>query len=78
MRVRDGSVVWKTYFVDEPKRTGQTAAGTPTFGPSGAGVWSAPTVDARRRLLYVTTGDNYSHPATPTSDAVVARLDCSG
>ena len=26
----------------------------------------------RRGVLYVTTGDNYSHPATPTSDAVMA------
>ena len=72
VRVSDGSVVWKTYFVDAPQRTGQTAAGTPTFGPSGAGIWSTPTVDERRGLLYVTTGDNYSHPATATSDAVVA------
>ena len=72
VRVRDGSVVWKTYFVDEPQRTGQTTVGTATFGPSGAGVWSSPTVDEARGLLYVTTGDNYSHPATATSDAVVA------
>jgi len=72
VRVGDGSVVWKTYLVDAPQRTGQTAAGTPTFGPSGAGIWSTPTVDQRRGLLYVTTGDNYSHPATATSDAVVA------
>lgn len=72
VRVRDGSVVWKTYLVDAPIRTGATALGTPTFGPSGAGVWSSPTVDAARGVLYVTTGDNYSHPATATSDAIVA------
>jgi polyvinyl alcohol dehydrogenase (cytochrome) len=72
LRVRDGTVVWKRYLVDPPKRTGATAAGTPTFGPSGAGIWSAPTVDAKRGLLYVTSGDNYSHPATATSDAVLA------
>jgi len=72
VRVRDGSVLWKTYLVEPPKKTGATAAGTATFGPSGAGVWSTPTVDAARGLLYVTTGDNYSHPATSTSDAVVA------
>jgi polyvinyl alcohol dehydrogenase (cytochrome) len=72
VRVADGSVVWKTYFVEPPQRTGATSIGTPTFGPSGAGVWSTPTVDARRGVLYVTTGDNYSHPATATSDAVVA------
>jgi polyvinyl alcohol dehydrogenase (cytochrome) len=72
VRVRDGSIVWKTYLVDEPRKTGTTSVGTPTFGPSGAGVWSAPTIDAGRGVLYVATGDNYSHPATPTSDAVVA------
>jgi polyvinyl alcohol dehydrogenase (cytochrome) len=72
VRLRDGSIVWKTYLVDEPRKVGTTAAGTDTFGPSGAGVWSAPTIDAARGVLYVTTGDNYSHPATATSDAVMA------
>ena len=72
VRVRDGSVAWKTYLVDTPQQTGRTAAGTLTYGPSGAGIWSTPTVDERRGLLYVTTGDNYSKPATATSDAVVA------
>ncbi len=61
---RDGAIVWKRYLVESPKRTGVTTVGTPTFGPSGAGVWSAPTVDANRGLLYVTSGDNYSYPAT--------------
>jgi polyvinyl alcohol dehydrogenase (cytochrome) len=72
VRVRDGSLVWKTYMVDPPRKTGATATGTETFGPSGAGVWSTPTVDAARGVLYITTGDNYSHPATATSDAVMA------
>jgi len=72
VRVRDGSVVWKTYLVDSPKRTGTTTTGTATFGPSGAAVWAAPTVDVARGVLYITTGDNYSHPATSTSDAVMA------
>jgi len=72
LRVRDGSRAWQTFMVDPPKRTGMTSLGTATFGPSGAGIWAAPTVDARRDVLYVATGDNYSHPATDTSDAVVA------
>ena len=72
MRARDGAVVWKTFLVDPPKQTGKTATGTPTFGPSGVGVWARPTVDAKRGLLYITTGDNYSHPATSMSDAIVA------
>jgi polyvinyl alcohol dehydrogenase (cytochrome) len=72
VRVRDGARVWKTYLVDQPKKIGTTAVSTETYGPSGAGVWSTPTIDAVRGLLYVTTGDNYSHPATATSDAVIA------
>jgi polyvinyl alcohol dehydrogenase (cytochrome) len=72
LRVRDGSVVWKTYMVGMPRKTGVTSAGTERFGPSGAGIWSKPTVDKKRGVLYVTTGDNYSYPATATSDAVVA------
>jgi polyvinyl alcohol dehydrogenase (cytochrome) len=72
LRVSDGSLVWKTYLVDVPRKTGVTKQGRPNYGPSGAPVWSAPTVDARRGFLYVTTGDNYSSPATFTSDALVA------
>lgn len=72
LRVADGSEVWKTYMVDPPVERGATASGTKQFGPSGAGVWSAPTLDLKRGWLYVATGDNYSAPATSTSDAVLA------
>jgi polyvinyl alcohol dehydrogenase (cytochrome) len=34
--------------------------GVRVFGPSGAAIWSAPTIDAKRGMLYVTTGNNYS------------------
>ncbi len=72
LRVADGSVVWKTYMVDSPQKTGANSAGTAQWGPSGAPIWSAPTIDVKRGLLYVATGDNYSVPATATSDAVMA------
>lgn len=73
VRVSDGSVVWKTYMIPTPpKQTGKNSAGTAMFGPSGAGVWSTPTLDAKRGRLYVTTGDNYSAPANNTSDAIAA------
>ncbi len=72
LRVRDGALVWKTYMVDPPKETGKNSTGTLQFGPSGAGIWSAPTLDLKRGRLYVTTGDNYSRPSTDGSDAVVA------
>ena len=35
-------------------------------------MWSAPTVDLEKNLLYVATGDNYSDPPTALSDAVLA------
>ncbi len=66
LRVRDGALVWRMYTVDVPKQTGKV------WGPSGAPVWSAPTIDSTRGLLYVTTGDNYSPPSTAMSDAVLA------
>ena len=72
MRVKDGTVVWKTYMTPAPVKRGVTAAGTVRYGPSGAGIWSAPTLDPKRGRLYVTTGDNYSTPASANSDAVVA------
>lgn len=73
LRVRDGAMVWKTYMIPEaPKQTGKNSAGTPQFAPSGAGVWATPTLDLKRRLLYVTTGDSYSAPASSMSDSVVA------
>jgi polyvinyl alcohol dehydrogenase (cytochrome) len=72
LRIKDGSQVWKTFMIDAPKRTGATRTGTPTFGPSGAGIWSAPTIDTARGVIYVTTGDNFSHPATLTSDSIIA------
>ena len=75
-RIADGSRLWKSWLVEEePERIGETLAGVPMFGPSGIGTWSAPTLDAERGLLYVTTGNNYTGQ-TAHSDAVVAmRLD---
>ena len=73
LRAKDGSQVWKTYTIREtPKALDKTQASVGTWGPSGAGVWGSPTLDAKRGLLYVTTGDNFSSPATDMSDAVLA------
>ncbi len=72
MRIQDGQQVWKTYLVPEPKLTGKSKRGTQQYGPSGAGVWSAPTLDPKRGLMYLATGDNYSSPSTNLSDAIVA------
>ncbi len=67
-----GNQLWKTYTVPEARPQGTNAAGTQLFGPSGASVWSAPTIDEKRRILYAATGDNHSAPATATSNSVLA------
>ncbi len=68
-----GKVVWKGYTIDRKATTRlKTVRGTEMVGPSGAAIWSAPTIDPERSAVYVTTGDNYSDPTTPMSDAVVA------
>jgi polyvinyl alcohol dehydrogenase (cytochrome) len=68
-----GKQVWKTYTItEEPRRTKKNKVGTQLWGPSGAGVWNSPAIDARRNALYVTTGDNYSDPTSRMSDAFVA------
>jgi polyvinyl alcohol dehydrogenase (cytochrome) len=68
-----GRQAWKTYMIpDEPKPAGKNAVGTQLWGPSGGPVWSSPAIDERLNALYVTTGNNYSDPTTPMSDAFVA------
>ena len=68
-----GKLLWKTYTISESARqTGISKAGTQLWGPSGAGVWSAPTLDPQRHVLYVATGNNYSDPVTDASDSVLA------
>ena len=71
--IATGRQIWKAYTIPEaPRPTKQNAIGTQLYGPSGAAVWSAPTIDVQRQALYVATGDSYSNPAAETSDAIVA------
>ena len=69
---KSGQRVWQTFMTELPVKQGVNAAGTDRFGPSGVGIWSTPVIDQERRQLIITTGDNYSEPATQTSDAIVA------
>lgn len=74
-----GSVLWKTYTVPEAKPVGKNAAGTTVLAPAGVGVWSSPTIDRKRDLVYVATGNTYSGTTSqPTSDALLALDPKSG
>jgi polyvinyl alcohol dehydrogenase (cytochrome) len=68
-----GKQIWKTYTIpEEPQQTTRSSRGVQLFGPSGAGVWGAPALDAARNRVYVATGDAYSQPAAPSTDAIMA------
>ncbi|MBI1340094.1 PQQ-binding-like beta-propeller repeat protein [bacterium] len=70
---RTGARLWTWHATEDAKPLGRNnRAGTPMWGPSGVPVWSTPTVDEKRGVVYVTTGENNSLPATETSDAVIA------
>lgn len=72
LSAKNGERKWRWYSVGEPEKVGTTSAGADILAPSGAPVWSTPTVDAARGLLYVGTGENYSSPANGNSDAIIA------
>jgi polyvinyl alcohol dehydrogenase (cytochrome) len=70
---RTGKRLWKTYTITAPLVAGRkNSSGTQLQGPSGAAVWASPTIDPRRRVLYVGTGDAYSTPVAATTDAILA------
>ncbi|MDE0349464.1 MAG: PQQ-binding-like beta-propeller repeat protein [Gammaproteobacteria bacterium] len=67
-----GEIRWTTRMTPPAEKTYLSDAGTQMWGPSGAAVWTTPTVDAERRRIYIGTGENTSTPATELSDAIVA------
>ena len=74
-----GKQVWKTYTIDEAARpTRRSPTGVQYYGPAGGAVWSTPTADLRRGILYVATGNDYSYPPSASSDAVIALAMSTG
>jgi len=59
----NGRVIWQTYMISDA----EAAAGS-----SGASIWTAPAYDAESNTIYAGTGNNFTEPATGTSDAIVA------
>src|SRR5215203_1187899 len=67
-----GRQIWKTYTIpDVPKVVGKNSRGKDMMEPAGAGIWATPTLDPKRRALYITTGNAFA--GTPkTANAVMA------
>jgi len=69
---KTGAVLWRTFTLPEAQVAGKSPQGATLWGPSGVGIWSAPTIDAKRGVVYASTGNTYSAPMQPTADAIVA------
>ena len=55
-----GKVLWRTQSIPEPlAKIGENSRGKQMYGPAGASVWNTPTVDAKRKLVYVGTGNSF-------------------
>jgi len=73
LNVRTGAKLWEYHTMPTAEYTGMVSStGVKQRGPSGAPIWTTPTVDAERGQVYVTTGENTSHPTTNTSDSIIA------
>jgi len=71
--ISSGRTVWKSYTVlEEPVPTLKNKTGIQEFGPAGAAISSAPTVDAKRGVLYVATGGAAGSVGSALTNAVVA------
>ena len=74
-----GEQRWQSFTISEaavPIR--KTSTGTQLWGPAGAAVWSAPTIDPERGRIYLSTSNGYTYPAINTTDAVMALDLASG
>jgi polyvinyl alcohol dehydrogenase (cytochrome) len=67
-----GKRLWEWHGTADATLQGKNIDGANLYGPSGVSVWSTPAIDAKRNRIYIGTGENLSHPATETSDAIVA------
>ena len=68
-----GKVIWKSFTVqDEPKPFKKSNEGTQMYGPAGGAIWSSPTLDLKRKSVYVGSGNSYTDVPTAHSDAMIA------
>src|SRR5262249_32527353 len=67
-----GKIIWKSYTVEEPPRPfKKNSAGTQMYGPAGGAIWSTPTLDLKRKVIYAGSGNSYTDMPTAHSDAII-------
>jgi polyvinyl alcohol dehydrogenase (cytochrome) len=67
-----GKTIWQSFTIPE-------AAKPPQHGPSGASIWSSPTIDERLGALYVATGDRYErrHPRHGPQNGALVMVEAT-
>ncbi|HXC59681.1 MAG TPA: PQQ-binding-like beta-propeller repeat protein, partial [Steroidobacteraceae bacterium] len=76
--VSTGKVLWKTYTIEESRPRAKNKDGVQLYGPAGGGIWSAPSVDVKRGVVYTATGNAYADPAQKMTNAVIAMDQKTG
>jgi polyvinyl alcohol dehydrogenase (cytochrome) len=68
-----GKVIWKSYSVTDPPKAYKTSKnGVELKGPAGAAIWSSPTIDLKRKVIYASSGNSYTGVNISTSDSILA------
>ena len=67
-----GKRVWEGHTMEQAKPLRDRGDGKMIWGPSGAPVWNSPSIDLKRNLLYVGTGEANSAPAHKNTNAIMA------
>ena len=74
-----GRILWKRYTTETVPHPFKTnGAGKPLWGPSGGSIWTSPTIDAARRLIYVGTSNSYTDLPYDNADSIMAIEADSG
>jgi polyvinyl alcohol dehydrogenase (cytochrome) len=74
-----GRKIWQQHTIAETAHAlPANALGTARYGPAGGAVFDSPTIDSRRGLIYVGSGDSYTDVPTEGTDAILALDRVSG
>jgi polyvinyl alcohol dehydrogenase (cytochrome) len=70
--IHNGNLLWKTYTIDESRPRAKNQDGVQMHGPAGGSIWSAPSIDVKRGLVYAATGNAFADPPQKMTNAVIA------
>jgi len=70
---KTGEQIWRWYTIPEtPVPQGKDKKGVTMIGPAGGAVWSTVSIHPQANRLYVSTGNQYTGPASKFTNAIVA------